>query len=54
MAPITSFGSLDEIRRKVVSELVDLDLSIGRKRSRRYWLARRLRRSVGRVLRIVR
>jgi hypothetical protein len=43
MAPIT--GSLDEIRRRVIRDLVDLDLGLGRKRlTRRQRIARGIRR----------
>jgi hypothetical protein len=53
MAPITSVGSLEEIRRKVVRELVDLDLGFGRKRlTRRQRFARSVRRGGERVLRL--
>jgi hypothetical protein len=53
MAPITSIGSLDDIRRKVIRELVDLDLGIARRRlTRRQRWARGVRRGGGRVLRL--
>ena len=50
MAPIEDFRSIDEIRRKVISELVDLEIVLARRRStRRQRVTRRLRRRLRRV-----
>jgi hypothetical protein len=47
MATISSVGSLDEIRRKVIRELVDLELGLGRRRlTRRQQVARGIRASI--------
>ena len=50
MAPIEDFRSIDEIRRKVISELVDLEIVLARRRlTRRQRVTRRLRRRLRRV-----
>jgi hypothetical protein len=48
MAP--TVGTIEEIRRRVISELVDLDLPLARRRlSRRQRLSRALRRHGSRI-----
>jgi hypothetical protein len=48
MAP--SIGTIEEIRRRVISELVDLDLPLSRRRlSRRQRFSRALRRHGSRI-----
>jgi len=50
--PPSPATSIDEIRRKVVKELVDLDVAFARRRlTRRQRVARGLRRRVARVRR---
>jgi hypothetical protein len=48
--PPSAATSIDEIRRKVVKELVDLDVAFARRRlTRRQRIARGLRRSAARI-----
>jgi hypothetical protein len=50
MAPNTTMGSLEDVRRKVISELVDLELRVsGRRLTRRKRFARRLQRRASRI-----
>jgi hypothetical protein len=50
MAPNKTMGSLEDVRRKVISELVDLELRVsGRRLTRRKRFARRLRRRASRM-----
>jgi hypothetical protein len=44
MTPAPGLPSLDELRRKVISELVDLDIVSSRRLSRRERLVRTVRR----------
>jgi len=51
-APVPDFRSIDEIRRKVISELVDLEIVVARRRlTRRQRFSRRLRRRLRGVIR---
>ena len=50
MAPNTTMGSLEDVRRKVISELVDLELRVpGRRMTRRKRFARGLQRRASRI-----
>lgn len=52
MAPISGVGSLDEIRRRVIRELVDLEIVSARRLTRRYRFVRGVRRRGRRLTRL--
>jgi hypothetical protein len=52
MAPISGVGSLDEIRRRVIRELVDLEIVSARRLTRRDRFVRGVRRRGRRLTRL--
>jgi hypothetical protein len=52
MSPMPGIPSLDELRRKVISELVDLEIVSARRLTRRQRLVRGIRRRSARITRL--
>jgi hypothetical protein len=52
MSPVPGIPSLDELRRKVISELVDLEIVSARRLTRRQRLIRGIRRRSARITRL--